>query len=282
MDILRFSDRIITRLKNKLGVLKLDGENKLIQFESAFHLVDRAMDEIKLFMDHYEFMSEEEEIEFFKSRMTYFLRESVYFSELFNMESIKPAGSKNEIRKFYERELLSVQEFLQNNQNLYNYLLMKKDHQDRVFFLRSAQAPVYKPNLFWHTLDTRYCTVYTLYCARIMGTLALAEYIQGQLLVLPLEQEQMGEDKSTPLFWTGKKADLVELVYALKTSSVINNGNVSVAELATTMAEVFGKELQDFYRTFLEIKNRKKNRTVFLDHCKENLEAYMKSFEAKG
>ncbi|MEP1088412.1 MAG: RteC domain-containing protein [Algoriphagus sp.] len=282
MDILRFSDRIITRLKNKLGVLKLDGENKLIQFESAFHLVDRAMDEIKLFMDHYEFMSEEEEIEFFKSRMTYFLRESVYFSELFNMESIKPAGSKNEIRKFYERELLSVQEFLQNNQNLYNYLLMKKDHQDRVFFLRSAQAPVYKPNLFWHTLDTRYCTVYTLYCARIMGTLALAEYIQGQLLVLPLEQEQMGEDKSTPLFWTGKKADLVELVYALKTSSVINNGNVSVAELATTMAEVFGKELQDFYRTFLEIKNRKKNRTVFLVHCKENLEAYMKSFEAKG
>ena len=163
MDILVFSDRIITRLKNELDVLKLDGENKLTQFESAFRLVDRAMDEVKLFMDHYEFVSEVEEIEFFKSRMTYLLRESVYFSELFNMESIKPAGSKKEIRKFYERELLSVKEFLQNNQNLYNYLLMKKENQDRVFFLRSAQAPVYKPNLFWHTLDTRYCTVYTLY-----------------------------------------------------------------------------------------------------------------------
>ena len=281
MDILRFSDRIITRLKSELGILKLDGENKLIQFESAFHLVDRAMDEIKLFMDNYEFVSEVEEIDFFKSRMTYFLRESVYFSELFNMESIKPAGPENEIRKFYERELLSIHEFLQNNQNLYNYLLMKKENQDRVFFLRSAQAPVYKPNLFWHTLDTRYCTVYTVYCARIMGTLALSEYIQDQLLVLPIEKEQTGEDKNALLFWTGKKADLVELVYALKTANVINNGNVSVSELASTMAEVFGKELQGYYRTFLEIKSRKKNRTVFLDHCIENLEAYMNSFEAK-
>ncbi|MEB2778609.1 RteC domain-containing protein [Algoriphagus sp. D3-2-R+10] len=282
MGILTFSDRIITGLKNELGVLKLDGENKLIQFESAFHLVDRAMDKIKLFMDHYEFVSEEEEIEFFKHHMTYFLRESVYFSELFNMESIKPAGSKNEIRKFYEKELLSVQEFLQNNQNLYNYLLMKKENQDRVFFLRSAQAPVYKPNLFWHTLDTRYCTVYTLYCARIMGTLALADYIQDQLLVLHDTKNPIEEERNSPLFWTGKKADLVELVYALKTSNAVNHGNARVSELATFMAEVFGKELQDYYRTFLEIKSRKKNRTVFLDQCKENLEAYMNSFEARG
>lgn len=282
MDILRFSDRIITRLKNELGVLKLDGENKLIQFESAFHLVDRAMDEIKLFMDHYEFVSEVEEIQFFKSRMTYFLRESVYFSELFNMESIKPAGSKNEIRKFYERELLSVKEFLQNNQNLYNYLLMKKENQDRVFFLRSAQAPVYKPNLFWHTLDTRYCTVYTVYCARIMGTLSLASYIHDQLLVLNDTQDSIGEDKNPSLNWTGNKADLVELVYAIKVSNVVDYGNASVVELVTIMSEVFGVELQGYYRTFLEIKSRKKNRTVFLDRCKESLEAYMDSFESKG
>jgi len=281
MSILAFSNQIISKLKNDLGILKLDGENKLIQFESAFHLVDKAMDNIKFFMDQYVFASEEEEIEFFKYHMTYFLRESVYFSELFNMESIKPAGPEMEIRKFYEKEQLSVQEFLQNNQNLYNYLLMKKENQDKVFFLRSAQAPVYKPNLFWHTLDTRYCTVYTLYCARIMGTLALADYIQGQLLVLKGSKGSVEEDKNPPLFWTGKKSDMVELVYALKTSNAINNGNASVAELATSIGEVFGKELHNYYRTFVEIKSRKKNRTVFLDHCRVNLEAYMDSFEAR-
>lgn len=280
MSILAFSDQIISRLKNDLEVLKMDGENKLIQFESAFHLVDRALDKIKLFMDKYEFASDTEEIEFFKHHMTYLLRESVYFSELFNMESVKPAGPEHEIRKFYEKELLSVQEFLQSNQNLYNYLLMRKENQDKVFFLRSAQAPVYKPNLFWHTLDTRYCTVYTLYCARIMGTLSLAGYIHDQLLFLHDPKSPVNEDKNPKLLWTGKKADLVELVYALKTSNAINYGNASVTELATILAEVFGRELQGYYRTFLEIKTRKKNRTVFLDKCKESLEAYMSSFEA--
>ncbi|SFB35584.1 RteC domain-containing protein [Algoriphagus aquimarinus] len=281
MNIIEISIQILSNLKRELSILKLDGENKLIQFESAFHLVDKAMDKIKLFMDKYDFVSEQEEIEFFKHHMSKFLKESVYFSELFNMESIKPAGPEHEIRKFYEKELLSVQEFLQNNQNLYNYLLMKKENQDRVFFLRSSQAPVYKPNLFWHTLDTRYCTVYTLYCARIMGTLSLAGYIHDQLLILNDAQDSVGEDKNPSLYWTGKKTDLVELVYALKTSNVINYGNASVVELATLMSEVFGKELQGYYRTFLEIKSRKKNRTVFLDHCRVNLEAYMDSFEAK-
>ncbi|PZX57609.1 RteC protein [Algoriphagus ratkowskyi] len=281
MNIIEISIQILTNLKKNLDILKLDGENKLIQFESAFHLVDMAMDEIKLFMDKYDFESEQEEIEFFKNHMSNFLKESVYFSELFNMESIKPSGPEKEIKKFYEKELISINEFLQNNQNLYNYLLMKKENQDRVFFLRSAQAPVYKPNLFWHTLDTRYCTVYTLYFARIMGTLALADYIHDQLRILKVYDNPYDSEKKRQLYWSGKKADLVELVYALKTSSAVNNGSASIAELATSIGELFGKELNDYYRTFLEIRSRKKSRTVFLDQCRENLEAYMDEFEEK-
>ncbi|MEP2130959.1 MAG: RteC domain-containing protein, partial [Algoriphagus sp.] len=104
--------------------------------------------------------------------------------------------------------------------------------------------------------------------------------IHDQLLFLHDAKSPVNEDRNPQLLWTGKKADLVELVYALKTSNAINYGNASVSELATILAEVFGKELQGYYRTFLEIKSRKKNRTLFLDRCKENLEAYMSSFEA--
>ncbi|TXE13495.1 RteC domain-containing protein [Algoriphagus aquimarinus] len=281
MNIIEFSVEILSKLKKDLDILKMDGENKLIQFESAFHLVDRAMDKIKLFMGKYEFVSDKEEIEFFKKHMSYFLKESVYFSELFNMESVKPSGPESKIRKFYEKELTSIKEFLQANQNLYNYLLMKKENQDRVFFLRSSQAPVYKPNLFWHTLDTRYCTVYTLYFARIMGTLALADYIHEQLLTLKVYKNPIAQVKRSPLYWTGRKTDLVELVYALKTSTAVNNGNASVAELVTSIGEVFGKEIHDYYRTFLEIRSRKKNRTVFLKQCQEKLEAYMDEYEGR-
>lgn len=279
MNILDFSDQIISKLKNDLAVIKFEGDNKLIQFESAFYLVDRALDKIKLFMSHYDFVSEEEEINFFKNQMTYFLKQSVYFSELFNLESIKPPGPINEIRKFYEKELASIQEYLQENQNLYNYLLLKKENQDRVFFLRSAQVPVYKPNLFWQTLDTRYCTVYTLYCARIMGSLALADYFQNQLAGFPESLKQMPKDNIPILKWTGKKIDLVELIYAIKESNSVNNGNASVVDIAGLISDMFGINLKGFYRTFIEIRSRKKKRTVFLDHCKEKLEDYMNSLD---
>lgn len=279
MDILKFSEQIISKLKNDLAFLNLDGENKLVQFESAFYLVDKALDKVKLFINDYEFNSDKEEIEFFKNHMSFFLKESVYYSELFNLESIKPAGPIIEIRKFYEKELNSVQEYLQENQNLYNYLLLKKENQDKVFFLRSAQAPIYKPNLFWQTLDTRYCTVYTLYCARIMGSLALSKYFQKQLAVFSNPQKQTTKYNGTALKWTGKKADLVELVYALKTSGVINHGNAGISEIVISLAEFFGTELKGYYRTFIEIRSRKKNRTIFLERCRDSLETYMMSFD---
>lgn len=275
MTIIQFSTQILAKLKKELDVLKFDGENKLIQFESAFHLVDRAMDKVKLFLVTYEFLSEEEEVEFFKHHMSHFLKESVYFSELFNMESIKPSGPENKIRKFYENELVSMREFLRTNQNLYNYLLLNKENQDRVFFLRSAQAPIYKPNLFWHTLDTRYCTVYTVYFARIMGTLALVDYIDGQLRALKGFGDSVVPVTRNRLYWTGKKSELVELIYALKVSDAVNHGNASVADLASSIGELFDRELHDCYRVFLGIRDRKKSRTVFLDLCKERLDAYM-------
>ncbi|WP_297338442.1 RteC domain-containing protein [Algoriphagus sp.] len=275
MNIITYCDQVSANLERDLGILMLDGENKLIQFESAFYMVDKALEKVKAFLSNYEFTSEEEEVEFFKMKMTEFLKESVYYSELFNMESLKPPGPKKEIKRFYEKELRSIQYFLQSHQNLYNYLLTKKTNQDKIFFLRSAQAPVYKPNLFWHTLDTRYCTVYTLYFARIKGTLALSQYIHHQLKIINGEVVMGTYQKKNPLRWTGKKVELIELVYALKLAGVLNHGRADLKEIALKMGAFFGLNLNDFYRTFTEISTRKKSRTAFLDSMRDQLNNYI-------
>lgn len=279
MSIINYCEQVSSNLERDLGILMLDGENKLIQFESAFYMVDKALEKVKTYLSSYEFTSEEEEVQFFKMKMTEFLKESVFYSELFNMESLKPPGPKKEIKRFYEKELRSIQDFLQNHQNLYNYLLTKKTNQDRIFFLRKAQAPVYKPNLFWHTMDTRYCTVYTLYFARIKGTLALSRYIHHQLKIINGEPEMGAYQKKNPLQWTGKKVELVELVYALKHAGVLNHGRADLKEIARKMGTFFGMNLQDFYRTFTEISVRKKSRTAFLDFMQERLTEHIEKGE---
>jgi RteC protein. len=280
MSILNYSEQVLTNLRKDLGILMLDGDNKLIQFESAFYLVDKALSKVKHYLSNYEFKNEEEEITFFKELMTEFLKESVYFAELFNLESSKPPGPKKDIKRYFEGELKSIRSFLRSNQNLYNYLLLNKTNQDKVFFLRSSMTPIYKPNLFWQTLDTRFCTVYTLYIARIKGSLALSEFIDYQLKLLNGDESEPTYKRKNPLLWTGKKVELVELVYALKQTGVLNHGRADLKEIAYRMGAFFGMNLHDFYRTFREITLRKKSRTSFLDTMRDQLNDYLEKGEA--
>ncbi|MBS4040990.1 MAG: RteC domain-containing protein [Flavobacteriales bacterium] len=280
MKIQDYSRQISSKLEQDLSVLTMDSENKLIQFESAFYLVDQALERVKAFLATYEFASEEEEIQFFKNQMTEFLKESMFYSELFNLESSRTPGTNKELKRFYETEQAAMGKFLQANQNLYNYLLLKKENQDKVFFLRSAQAPVYKPTLFWHTLDTRYCTVYTLYFARIKGTVALMDYIHEQLRILNGEEEGEAKKPASSLNWTGKKVELVELIYALRQGGVLNHGRLGLKQIASHFEKIFGVNLQDFYRTYNEITFRKKSRTAFLDFLKDRMEEYIEKGEA--
>lgn len=73
------------------------------------------------------------------------------------------------------------------------------------------------------------------------------------------------------LTWTSSKTALTELIYALHSKSSFNNGNTDIKHIAKIFELVFNVDLGDFYHTFLELKNRKINRTKFLDTLREGL-----------
>lgn len=67
------------------------------------------------------------------------------------------------------------------------------------------------------------------------------------------------------LTWTGKKAELVEQIYAWERAGCFNYGNVTIKQLTEYIEYVFNINLGDFYHIFLEIRERKGSRTIFLD-----------------
>ena len=73
------------------------------------------------------------------------------------------------------------------------------------------------------------------------------------------------------LKWTASKTALTELIYALYSQSVFNNGNTDIKLIAKAFEDAFNIELGDFYHTFMELKARKMNRTKFLDNLCEAL-----------
>jgi hypothetical protein len=73
------------------------------------------------------------------------------------------------------------------------------------------------------------------------------------------------------LSWTSSKTALTELIYALHSKSVFNNGNADIKQIAQSFESFFSIDLGDFYHTYLELKNRKINRTKFIDSLREGL-----------
>jgi Asp-tRNA(Asn)/Glu-tRNA(Gln) amidotransferase C subunit len=71
--------------------------------------------------------------------------------------------------------------------------------------------------------------------------------------------------------WTGSKVALIELLYALHTEGVFNNGTSDLKDIAEYFENVFNIDLGQYHRAFLEIRMRKSDQTKFLNALKEKL-----------
>ena len=64
--------------------------------------------------------------------------------------------------------------------------------------------------------------------------------------------------------WTSPKVALIELMYALHTEGVFNNGAADLKDIAEYFEHVFEIDLGQYRRAFLEIRARKSDNTKFL------------------
>lgn len=67
-----------------------------------------------------------------------------------------------------------------------------------------------------------------------------------------------------PFRWTGTKIAAIELGYAIYAAGVLNDGNADIKEIMTYIEASFKIDLGDYYRTYLAIRERKKDKTSFL------------------
>lgn len=83
------------------------------------------------------------------------------------------------------------------------------------------------------------------------------------------------------LKWTGSKIAAIEMGYALEASKYINRGNADIKEIMLLIETCFNIDLGEYYRTYISIKGRKKDRTPFLKHLIESLMKRMDEDDSK-
>lgn len=141
---------------------------------------------------------------------------------------------------------------------------------DDKYFIRGNYDIKYTLDSYYFESDSRFSTSHDFKVAKILANDLIQVYIENQLLNINkhigIANSDIGKMR---LQWTGSKTALIELIYALQSYPFFDMGKADIKAIATYFENVFEIDLGDFYHTYLEIRNRKINRTKFLDSLKD-------------
>jgi hypothetical protein len=241
----------------------------------SFNIVEKYLRSLKELVATHPFNSKEEEIKFFKEIKPQFLKELVYFSELYSIEELKPNGSERKQKKYYEQCLVNIQIFFDRNRHLYNYYRTGQVDSDGNFFVRTATGALANPD-YHLDIDPNFSTSYSSKFGMIQAYEQLREYLLRAISLIGREDApQTGKKRKRKITWTDSKAALIELLYAIHVKGSVNHGNIPVNQLMSDAEEFFNIRLGNVYTAVIGIGRRKKDRTPYLHSAITSFEDWL-------
>lgn len=268
-----------TRLSEKMQVelVNVDIERCDISIEESAKMVKFLKDCMSQLRDYFLVLKSiniEEEIVFFKEMKPEVLGLLLYFNKIHNIELKRPIGSNETQSEYYDKELKSLTYFFERNLDFHQYYRANSTHLDEIYFVRGKSNPELCVDSAQYILDPLFSTGYDYKVAKIICNEMLRIYLNKKkhslekLVTIKKKRESLPANN---LKWTGSKADATELGYAIRDSGAINYGNVDIKEIMNFIEVNFDIDLGDYYRTYVALKSRKKDRTPFLNRLIESL-----------
>lgn len=270
-------EQLINDLETELSEIESTQENILTSTEKKIALCRLILLQMRELVLKENFRNEEDEVCFFKHLKPKVYSKLLVYMSIFEIEGKKPEFMGSDfMRKYYENELEKLNAFFEANADLVQYLRCGCTSFDVLYFVRGkAQIPV-PPSNHYFLVDDQFCTMHDYTFSLIRANEEFCLYLQQQINTLDIFETIGSSDPSvkqikSSLNWTGSKLALVELVYALHYSGMINGGLAGIKDLADMFQTVFNIDLKEYYRAWLVIRQRKKERTTLLDHMKTTL-----------
>lgn len=268
-----FAESLLSDLEDQLKSIHLETENLIQASEQATTSIVIVLEKLKSFFIKYKLPNKKEEIEFFRDIKPKFTGKLIYYNEIYSIEINRPLGAQKTIRKYYKAELLKLKVFFNQNQEFYRYYRTGNNCLDTKYFMRINYDLKLMLDNFYFQVDHSFATSHDYKVARIVANDSIKIFLEEQ--IAKLERKAINRNSPSPFpkgpKWTGSKVELVELIYALHTEGVFNNGATGLKEITTFFESAFNIDLGQFNRVFLEIRNRKSERTKFLNTLKNKL-----------
>ena len=279
-----FTRVLHNKLEEELKRLSIDEGNSLKHKETGIQITHLHVETLKNFIIKYKFKSVKEEIKFFKEIKPLFFSKLIFYVKSFNVETKKPNGSDRAQKRYYENELNHLQRYFDNNLEFYQYFRMQSTFLDEKYFRRGKFDIRLNLDTFFFESDPRFSSSHDFKVSKILANDLLAIYLKAEITLLDRKEDFADKPQRLPeerLTWSDSKTSLIELIYSLHSSGAFNNSNADIKSIASYFEIIFNIDLGDFYRTWLEVKERKSSRTKFLDLLKANLTKRMDESEER-
>ncbi len=265
--IVKYSDEIISKINAEVETCCVDGDLSSDKALYMINFIRPLFEELRAFTHQYVFHNENEEICFFKETKPTIMSKLIYFNDIYTLELRKPSGSKEVVKAYYQKRLGAITEFCNANLDFYQYYRSKATHLDKYYFLRGHENYKLCHNCGMFDKDPMFSTCCDHKVAKMLAYDMLEIYLQQRLQ--EVERQEVIEISraslpDNPFRWTGTKIAAIELGYAIYAAGVLNNGNADIKEIMTYIEASFKIDLGDYYRTYLTMRERKKDKTSFL------------------
>lgn len=251
----KFYNETLHRLKTTVNELEVEADCSIQRIEAVILFIVECLSELKEYVLKTGFSDEDEEIRFFKHQKPTIVAKLIYYNAVYKIEAKRHYGGKEVLEEYFNKELSKLK-------------ISNSTYLDHAYFVRGNHNVQLNLDTFYFETDHSFSTSHDYKVAKIIANDLIQDYLEYQL-----SKTAVG-DKSNALpnlHWTGSKTALTELIYALHSQGIFNNGNADIKPIVKVFESTFNIDLRDFYHTFLELKSRKINRTKFLDTLKETL-----------
>jgi len=264
---------LLKSLNEQLNFTDLEIDDPILRSESAINIIINSIEKLKVIFEKEKSKSQEQEIDFFKNIKPKFTSKLIYYNAIYKIETKKPHGGERILKKYLNHELVKLKRYFDNNLDFYKYYRTGSNYLDHKYFTRGKFDVKLALDSFYFEVDHTFSTSHDFKVAKILAHDLIQVYLEDKLLMMenrePKEKSQVNPKvKQT---WTGSKVALIELLYALHTEGVFNNGNSDLKDIAEYFENIFNIDLGQYHRAFLEIRMRKSDQTKFLNGLKEKL-----------
>jgi hypothetical protein len=263
-----FAIQLLERAEIEIQQISVSKVGQLCYYEACIKIYVAALEKLKGYFLQTSFKNKQEEVYFFKTVKPKFVSKLIFYNELYTIKISENPDQKIQ-RRFIRSRLEKIETFYDENVAFYRYYKSENRAFDKVYFCRKKPDVKMTLDSFYFQADHRFNTSHDYLVARIIANEMIQFYLQNELRML--KSDGFSESLNPSLKWTGSKVGLVELLYALHSAQVFENGNASLHKIATFFEVAFGIEIGQYHRIFIEIKSRKVDRLRFLTLLLETL-----------